>query len=220
MRLAPEGIPTIAICMALGIVLALLGYFWRGGPHCYLTAGVTVVTLFMLYFFRDPERSRTYAEGQVASPADGTVIAVREVDEPHLLKGRAVQVSIFMSVFSVHVNRIPAAGTVAYKKYFPGKFLVASADKASTDNEQTHLGIETPRGKVLMKQIAGLLARRVVCYPEVGQAVATGQRMGLIKFGSRVDLLLPQGSAVAVKAGDHVRAGLDIVATLPANQGR
>jgi len=213
MRLAPEGVPTIAIALGLA-ALSFAGWaVVRQAAVLYLALGFLIVSLFLAFFFRDPRRDGSFAADQVVAPADGRVIAVREVDEPHFLKGRAWQVSIFLSVFDVHVNRVPAAGRVEYKQYYPGKFLPAFQDKASTDNEQMHLGIENPKGKILMKQIAGLLARRVVCYPNIGDEVKPGQRLGLIKFGSRVDLLLPAAAKPAVQSGTSVTGGKTVIAT-------
>lgn len=207
MRLAPEGMPMIIPAAALAALSLAAWLILRHRAPLWLAAAAAAVALFLLFFFRDPRREAAAAPGLVVSPADGRVVAVAEVDEPHFIRGRARQVSIFMSPLNVHVNRIPAPGKVGYKKYYPGKFLPAYREKASTDNEQLHLGIVTEEGPVLVKQIAGLVARRIVCHPEVGDEVRTGQRMGLIKLGSRLDVLMPLWWTVSVKTGQTVRAG-------------
>lgn len=211
MRLAPEGLPMIMPAAALSALSLAAWMLLRQRAPLWLAAAAAALTLFLLFFFRDPERAAALPDS-VISPADGRVVAVAEVDEPFFLKGRAWQVSIFMSPLNVHVNRIPASGKVAYKKYFPGKFLPAYRDKASTDNEQMHLGIATDKGPVLVKQIAGLVARRVICYPKPGDEVRAGDRMGLIKLGSRLDVLMPLEWTVAVSLGQTVRAGETTIA--------
>jgi phosphatidylserine decarboxylase len=196
------------------VLAALSACAWlvlRHRAPLWLAAAAAALTLFLLFFFRDPERAAA-APDSVVSPADGRVVALAEVDEPWFIRGRARQVSIFMSPLNVHVNRIPASGRVAYKKYYPGKFLPAYRDKASTDNEQMHLGIATGKGPVLVKQIAGLVARRIVCHPQVGEEVRAGQRMGLIKLGSRLDVLMPLEWKVTVSPGQAVRAGETAIA--------
>lgn len=212
MRLAPEGFAMIVPAAVLAALSACAWLMLRHRPLLWLAAAVAAVTIFLLFFFRDPERTGA-APDSVVSPADGRVVMVAEVDEPSFIHGRARQVSIFMSPLNVHVNRIPASGRIAHKRYYPGKFIPAYRDKASTDNEQMHLGIETEQGLVLVKQIAGLVARRIVCHPEVGDQVRAGQRMGLIKLGSRLDVLMPLGWTVAVRPGQTVRAGQTVIAS-------
>ena len=148
------------------------------------------------------------------APADGRVIQVSEVDEPAFLHGRAIRVSIFMNVFNVHVNRYPISGTVRYVHYNPGKFLNAAVDKASLENEQMSVGIEHARGRLLVRQIAGLIARRIVTYSREGDSVEQAEKLGLIRFGSRVDVFLPPGTDIAVKVGEHTVAGTTVVARL------
>jgi phosphatidylserine decarboxylase len=204
---ASEGWPFI---VPLTIVTALLFAFgWKN------TAVVSLaLTLFVLYFFRDPERTVPQSAGAVVSPADGRVIVVKDIFEPTYLKQEVKQISIFLSVFNVHVNRSPISGTVETVKYNPGKFHVASVDKASLDNEQTAMVISDGKHKVLVKQIAGLIARRIVCYAEPGDAIRTGERYGLIRFGSRVDIFLPRDADLKVKIGDRVTGARDIIAVL------
>jgi len=204
---ASEGWPFI---IPLAIVTALL--FSLGWKN---TAVVSLLlTLFVLYFFRDPERTVPQDAGAVVSPADGKVIVVKDIFEPTYLKQEVKQISIFLSVFNVHVNRSPISGTVETVKYNPGKFHVASVDKASLDNEQTAMVISDGKHKVLVKQIAGLIARRILCYAEPGVAIRTGERYGLIRFGSRVDIFLPKDADLKVKVGDRVTGARDIIAVL------
>jgi phosphatidylserine decarboxylase len=204
---AAEGWPFI---LPLAIVTALLfSIGWKN------TAVVSLLlTLFVLYFFRDPERTVPQDAGAVVSPADGKVIVVKDIFEPTYLKQEVKQISIFLSVFNVHVNRFPISGTVETVKYNPGKFHVASVDKASLDNEQTAMVISDGKHKVLVKQIAGLIARRILCYAVPGDAIRTGERYGLIRFGSRVDIFLPRDADLKVKVGDRVTGARDILAVL------
>lgn len=208
------GIPMAAegwvFIIPLAVVTGLLFAFgWRNA-----TIVALVLTLFVLFFFRDPERPVPEGEGLVVSPADGRVIIVADHYEPDYLKTEVKKISIFLSVFNVHVNRIPIGGTVEQVKYQPGKFLVASVDKASTDNEQTAVLISHGRHKVLVKQIAGLIARRIVCYAKPGDTVAAGERYGLIRFGSRVDIFLPKSADIMVKVGDRIKGARDVIGVL------
>lgn len=214
MRIAPEGTATIVIAGLLFLITLAAWTLVRSHYLGYLAAAFLLVTLFMLFFFRDPERTTRWQPGQVISPADGKVVVVAQVQDSFLLKGPALQISVFLSPLDVHINWTPARGRVIYKQYHPGKFLPAFAEKASLANEQMHLGIETDGGTILMKQIAGILARRVVCYPKTGDQVEAGERMGLMKFGSRVDLLLPPDSEALVKPGDRVTGGVSLLARL------
>lgn len=217
MNFAREGLVFIVIAAVIaagGYALALNRRSW---PLWLLAFVLTVVALWVAYFFRDPERTGERGERLVVAPADGKVIQITEVDEPAFVKGRAIRVSIFMNVFNVHVNRYPVSGTVQYVHYNKGKFLNAAADKASLENEQSSVGVQTDAGlRVLVRQIAGLIARRIVTYSRMGERVSQGDRMGIIRFGSRVDLFLPTGSTVRVKTGELTTAGVTIVAELPA----
>ncbi len=204
---AAEGWPFI-LPLAAGTAL-LFVFGWKN------TAVVALaLTLFVLFFFRDPERTVSAGKGVVASPADGKVIVIKDIYEPDYLKQDVKQISIFLSVFNVHVNRSPIEGVVDVVKYNPGKFHVASVDKASLDNEQTAMVISNGKDKILVKQIAGLIARRIVCYAKPGDAIKTGERYGLIRFGSRVDIFLPKDAELKVKLGDRVKGAGDVIAVL------
>jgi phosphatidylserine decarboxylase len=171
-----------------------------------------LLAIWVLAFFRDPVRSGDRGDQLILAPADGKVVSVIETEEPTFFGGPAVRISIFMNVFNCHVNRYPTDGTVRYRHYNPGKFGHAAAEKSSLANEQSSVGLVTPRGKVLVRQIAGLIARRIVTDHNVGATVHQGDRMGMIRFGSRVDLFLPPGTAVLVKTGDTTLVGVTVVA--------
>ncbi len=204
---ASEGWPFIIPLAVVTAFLFALG--WKN------TGIVTLVlTLFVLFFFRDPERSVPQSSDLVVSPADGKVIVVKDIFEPTYLKQDVKQISIFLSVFNVHVNRSPIDGTVELVQYNPGKFHVASVDKASLDNEQTAMVVASGRFKILVKQIAGLVARRIVCYAKAGDTIKRGDRYGLIRFGSRVDIFLPKNAEIKVKPGDRIKGARDVIAVM------
>lgn len=205
MRIAPEGRIFIGGAAIVALGLALAGW-WM------VFALWLVVLAWMIWFFRDPERRWASGDRLVIAPADGRVVSVIETDEPAFLGERALRISIFMNVFDCHVNRYPTSGTVAYRHYNPGKFGHAAAEKSSLDNEQASIGLETPNGKLLIRQIAGLVARRIVTDHAVGTAVRQGERLGMIRFGSRVDLFLPRGARPLVKIGDRTLVGVTVVA--------
>jgi phosphatidylserine decarboxylase len=213
---AREGLVFIAIAALIAAGTYALALNRRSWPLWLLAFILTLLALWVAYFFRDPERSGERSEQVVIAPADGKVVLISEVDEPAFIAGRARRISIFMNVFNVHVNRYPVSGTVRYLKYNPGKFLNAAAEKSSVENEQSSVGIETARGRVLVRQIAGLIARRIVTYSKEGERVEQGQRMGLIRFGSRVDVFLPMDAAVRVKVGDMTLAGSTVIGELAA----
>jgi phosphatidylserine decarboxylase len=212
-RTAPEGSWFIlgAWIIALGLILAALRYDAR---VLWIACAIWVVlAVWVVAFFRDPVRSGERGERVILAPADGKVVSVVETDEPAFFTDRSCRISIFMNVFDVHVNRYPAQGTVAYRHYNRGKFGHAGAEKSSLDNEQSSVGLETSRGKVLIRQIAGLIARRIVTDHPVGTAVQQGDRLGMIRFGSRVDLFLPcDRTRILVKPGDTTKAGMTVVA--------
>jgi phosphatidylserine decarboxylase len=173
------------------------------------------VTFFIAYFFRDPDRVVPVSDGAVISPADGRVVIAGKVDHTQYYDGPCQKVSIFMSVFNVHVNRIPHEGLVEKIEYHPGKFVNASLDKASEDNERNAVFIITDRGKrYCVVQIAGLIARRIICHIQAGDTVHRGRRFGMICFGSRLDVYLPADATIHVAVGDRVAAGTSILAHL------
>jgi phosphatidylserine decarboxylase len=177
-------------------------------------AGAILIGLaaFIFYFFRDPERVISANPGAVVAPADGRVVIV--TDESNA--GRpGKRISIFLAIWNVHVNRSPAAGVIANLNYRPGKFYAAMRPSASADNEQNVITLATDSGEIVFKQIAGLIARRVVCWKKTGERVARGERIGLVRFGSRADLWLPRDSELLVKVGDHVKGGSSVVAYWP-----
>ena len=202
--IAREGYPFILICVA---ACALCSFFSFALAALWVGVG-----LFIAFFFRNPKRVTPDDEDLIISPADGRIVAVQPLDDAPHVGGPAIKVSIFMSVFNVHMNRMPIGGTVRDVLYKPGKFLVASLDKASENNEQNILVLERPSGhKLAMVQIAGLIARRIVCYVKPGDDLGVGERFGLIRFGSRVDLYLPAPNSINVEVGDRVKAGTTVI---------
>jgi phosphatidylserine decarboxylase len=216
LRFAREGYPFIGA----GALLAVAGWtavgLGVGGAPASVAGGLfTALTLFTVWFFRDPDQPTPMDPGLVIAPGQGRITDVLEVEEPSFLGGMCRRITIFLNVFDVHVQRAPVAGTVAHREYRPGKYMVAWKEKASQDNEQASLGISTPHGKVLVRQIAGLVARRIVTYPKEGEQVGRGDRIGLIRFGSRVDLFIPMDWPVTCAVGDKAVAGLTVLAKQP-----
>ena len=215
MNFAREGLLFIAIAAVIaagGFAFAINRRSWG----LWLAAFVLLLlALWVAYFFRDPERTGERGPSLVVSPADGKLIMITEVDEPTFVQGRAIRLSIFMNVFNVHVNRYPVDGVVRHVHYNKGKFLNAAAEKSSLENEQMSVGIDNGRHRILVRQIAGLIARRIVTYSKVGETVRQGDRMGIIRFGSRVDVFLPVNSTLRAKVGDITAAGVTILADLP-----
>lgn len=205
---ARAGFPFIYTASFVTAVFALLGLTG-------LAISGLVVSLFICFFFRDPDRVVPNTPGALVSPADGKVICVEQLPSSRFFDGPCQKISIFMTVFNVHVNRVPCGGTVKEVKYFPGKFLSANLDKASQDNEHNAVFLESESGKpVCMVQIAGLIARRIICGVQRGHKVVTGQRMGLICFGSRVDVYLPGEAHILVSIGERVQAGTTLIGAL------
>ena len=213
MRIAPEGWPFILLGWAL-VALGAWGVAAWGRWVWAVEVPVILIGLWLLVFFRDPARTGPRGDRYVIAPADGKIVDVRVVDEPMYLKAEATRISIFMSVFDVHVNRYPVTGTVEFTRYNPGRFLHAASDKASLDNEQSSIGVRGARGPVLVRQIAGLIARRIVTDGAPGDRATQGARLGMIRFGSRVDVFLPAAArpAVRVAVGDRVQAGATVLA--------
>ncbi len=203
-RVAPEGKPFIAGAFVILVVLAVFACWWA---LLWLPIAIWVVA-----FFRDPPRDGERGPDLAIAPADGLVVDLREVEEPSFIGGRAQRVCIFMNVFDCHVNRYPLGGTVAYRHYNPGKFLNAADEKASLENEQSSVGLDTAHGRILVRQIAGLIARRIITDHPAGTVVQQGERLGMIRFGSRVDLFLPTDARVLVQRGMRTKCGLTVVA--------
>ncbi|MCC6502019.1 MAG: phosphatidylserine decarboxylase family protein [Deltaproteobacteria bacterium] len=202
--IAREGYPFILIALFCIIIVWLLGLKW-------LELLFVPLFVFVVAFFRDPERVIPNDAGSITSPADGRVIKVERIRDDRFLKTDVLRICIFMNVFNVHVNRAIASGKVVDVIYNPGKFFNASLDKASMHNEQNAVIMEDKGRKFAFNQIAGLIARRIVCYAKPGMKYEKGQRFGLIRFGSRVDVYLPAGCSPAVKVGEKVRAGSSIL---------
>ena len=217
MRVAREGIPFILVALVLAVATDALALNRRSWPLWLLGSVLTLVALWVVYFFRDPERPGPRGDALIIAPADGRIVHVTEIDEPAYLGGRALRISIFMNVFNVHVNRYPVSGTVEFRHYNPGKFLNAANEKSSLENEQMSVGIAHGATRVMMRQIAGLIARRIVTYSKVGDTARQGERMGLIRFGSRVDVFLPTTASVQVRVGQSSQAGITVLAELPAS---
>ena len=207
--IVPEGLPFI---LAFGIITLGLAVFSFTTPAIIALTG----TIFVACFFRNPARITPGPEGLVISPADGKIIKVEQVLCTELVQGDFIKISIFMNVFNVHVNRIPYSGTVKRIRYSKGRFLSAHLDKASALNENNAIVITTDKGQdILTVQIAGLIARRIVCWIKEGMLVKRGERFGLIRFGSRLDVYLPPVASIAVKIGETVRAGETVLGELP-----
>ena len=203
-RIAPDGYPFIIIFALITILVYVFGKPW-------IAVLSLAFTLFMVLFFRDPDRTIPEDNGVFVSPADGKVIMIKDVYEKDYLKAESKEISIFMSIFNVHVNRAPCEGNVGLIKHSPGKFLVAHKDAASIENENTVMVLEGKDGKILVRQVAGLIARRIVCKVKVGDVLRRGERYGMIKFGSRLDVYLPKDTEIQIKIGDKVKAGETVI---------
>lgn len=221
-RVAPEGWPFITIGIVVTGALALSAWVLGGGPGAAWRTGLLaaagvmlLLTLFTVFFFRNPEPSIPADTGLVVAPGSGRVIQITELEEPTFMKGPATRISIFLSVFNVHVQRAPVSGEVRLVRYKPGRYLAAWNPKASEENEQASIGIQVGPHRVLVRQIAGLVARRVVTDPVEGDSVTRGDRIGIIRFGSRVDLFLPPGWEVLREKGDPVTVGETPLARIP-----
>lgn len=209
---------TFIIAGFLLTIIILLGAIkWDSRGVLILSVIFAILTIFTAFFFRDPDRISPKDPMSLVAPADGKIVAVKEIENQPFIGGPAIRVSIFLSVFDVHVNRIPAEGVIDYVKYNPGKFFAAFEDKASDKNEQTEIGMTTVSGhKIIFSQIAGLIARRIVCNLKDGDRVNKGERFGLIRFGSRSDLIISKNCELNVKIGDYVAGGVTEIAYLKA----
>jgi len=203
--MAKEGFPFFLPMVFLTVILGIMG--WK----VWMSLGI-LLSLLIAYFFRNPRREIPNLQNVILSPADGRIIHVGECKEDRFLKEKALKVSIFMSLFDVHLNRAPVSGKVLERNYLPGRFLVANAEKSSLLNEQNAVILETEdRHKILLIQIAGFVARRIVCYAKAGDTLGKGEIFGLIRFGSRVDLYLPPEVKPIVRVGQHVKGGESII---------
>ncbi|MEI8204682.1 MAG: phosphatidylserine decarboxylase family protein [Bacteroidota bacterium] len=218
MKLHKEGYRImITIFFVLAIILYIINLYspQLSWINYILYASAFIFYFFVVRFFRNPERLSEYPNDSVISSADGTVVVIEEVIETEYFNDKRIQVSVFMSPLNVHVNRFPIDGEVVYTKYKPGRYLVAWLPKSSILNERNSVVIQHKKHQIMMRQIAGALARRIVCYAKVGEIAIQGTEMGMIKFGSRVDLFLPLGSEINVQLEDKVVAGKTVIATLP-----
>lgn len=202
---------TVIICLGIMVnYIEFWNWFWYS-----LVGGILVFAFLIIRFFRIPKREILPSPNQILAPADGTIVVVERVFEGEYLMCECIQISTFMSPNNVHVNRYPTNGKIIYANYHNGKYLIAKNPKSSTLNERTSVCLETEDGKkIMIRQIAGALARRIVCYAKEGQEVLQGEELGFIKFGSRVDLFIPLDANVRVKLEDKVKGGVSVIATL------
>ena len=216
--IAREGYSIIAVAIVIGLILCLIGVQIGSYPRMFLIAAGLLIPIFVVYFFRDPHREPP-AEAKegllVLAPADGKVVLVKELDEHPFFEGKVRQLSIFLSLLDVHVNRVPASGVIEYEAYIPGDYLVAWHPKASEKNERAEFGVRHKTGAgVFFKLIAGAVARRIVYHIKEGDSVSAGDRFGVVKFGSRMDVIVPETIEFEVHVGDTVRAGQTIIARI------
>jgi phosphatidylserine decarboxylase len=205
---AKEGIPFIGAAVGVTLLAGWLGWM-------IVAVGAAILTFFVSWFFRNPSRVVPQGPRLVVAPGDGKVIAIEEEFEPRFIKDRSIRISIFLNVFDVHINRVPCEGVIEDVQYQPGLFLVASTPDATLRNEQNALMIRTVEGaKILCVQVAGLIARRIVCWVTPKDRAMLGERFGLIRFGSRMDTFLPVGTAIKVAVGDRVKGGETILGEL------
>lgn len=219
MTIHKEGYASLAIAAIVLTVINIAANVFISPDYSWIHTSILAISivlfLIVLQFFRSPSRSLTKNEKYIIAPADGKVVVIEETTETEVLRDRRIQVSIFMSPFNVHVNRFPISGQVTFSKYHPGLFLVAWHPKSSTENERTTVVIENnTKTPILLRQIAGALARRIVCYPKAGWMVKQGEELGFIKFGSRVDLFLPLGTKIKVGMNEKVLGGVTVLAEL------
>ena len=203
-----EGKKISAIVFVVLLVLTLFVFLLAGSTLLFwlILSASLLFMVFILRFFRDPHRTASFSTGLVYSPADGKVVVIEETKEEEYLGDRRIQISIFMSVWNVHINWFPVEGILSYYKYHPGRYLVARHPKSSTDNERNTVVIKNEKGvEILVRQIAGAVARRIISYAETGNKVSAGDEMGFIRFGSRVDVFLPLDSKILVRPGQKVR---------------
>jgi len=208
--IAVYGLKFIFISIFLAVVCALWGA-WKDSLVLFIIAlAFAVLAIFLVYFYRNPSRTVPNGNDLILSIADGRVLSVEEIENDYI-GGRGKKVSIFLSVLDPHINRVPTDGTVDYVRYNPGKFFQAFREKASDQNEQTEIGLDYGSGKIIFKQIVGILARRIVCNLNKGQQVSKGEIFGMIHFGSRAEIFLPENIEITVKPGQKVKAGTSVI---------
>jgi len=215
---ARDGYTTIFVTIIFALIVSGIARYLEPHWTAYiLYTAMALLVAFILFFFRDPDREITQGDNYVLSPADGNVVQIKDVDEERYINGPAKQISIFLSPMDVHVNRVPVTGTVEYLEYEPGIFLVAYDHRASELNERADFGVKHPSGtKIFFRQITGFLARRIVYHMDLGDELRAGERFGMMKFGSRMDILVPDDVEVNVSEGDKAVAGETILATINA----
>lgn len=216
MTIHKEGYKSIAISVILFVLINLVSFYTLSYSLPWLTWGILIISfvflLLIISFFRVPKRIHTEREDAIVAPADGKVVVIEEINADEYFTDKRLQISIFMSPLNVHVNRNPVAGEVVYSKYHPGKYLVAWNPKSSTENERHSVAYRSNGKELLVKQIAGAVAKRIVNYLQPGQNVKQAGEMGFIKFGSRVDVLLPTNAQINVKIGEYVTGGVTVIA--------
>lgn len=217
MKLHKESTGTIVVASIVFAVLAFLSVYFLKEWSLLIIIPLLIIYGLVFWFFRVPQRDILDHKENVIAPVDGKVVMIKEVEEDEFIKGKAIQISIFMSPLNVHICRYPVSGKVIYKKYHPGKYLVAWHEKSSTENERTTVAVESlTNHKVVFRQIAGYVARRIVFYCNEGDSAKAGHEFGFIKFGSRMDVFLPLDAEITCKIGDKTKGGIDVIAKMKA----
>ena len=215
MKLHKESTGTIIVASIVFAVLSFLSVYFLKEWSLLIIIPLLIIYGLVFWFFRVPQRDILAHKENVIAPVDGKVVMIKEVEEDEFIKGKAIQISIFMSPLNVHICRYPVSGKVIYKKYHPGKYLVAWHEKSSTENERTTVAVESlTNHKVVFRQIAGYVARRIVFYCNEGDAAKAGHEFGFIKFGSRMDVFLPLDTEIVCKIGDKTKGGIDVIAKM------
>ena len=215
MKLHKESTGTIIVASIVFAVLAFLSVYFLKEWSLLIIIPLLIIYGLVFWFFRVPQRDILDHKENVIAPVDGKVVMIKEVEEDEFIKGKAIQISIFMSPLNVHICRYPVSGKVIYKKYHPGKYLVAWHEKSSTENERTTVAVESlTNHKVVFRQIAGYVARRIVFYCNEGDEAKAGHEFGFIKFGSRMDVFLPLDTEIVCKIGDKTKGGIDVIAKM------
>ncbi|MFH1688129.1 MAG: phosphatidylserine decarboxylase family protein [bacterium] len=217
--IAREGLTLILTGAAITAVLLLAAVRWDSLILASLAGVFALLSVFTTFFFRDPPRDISSQPDVLVAPADGRILAIDSLAHHDYIGGETIKISIFLSVFDVHINRIPTAGVIDFAEFHPGAFFSAFKDEASRDNQHSEIGMVATGGhRIVVKQITGSIARRIIYHLKPGQKVATGERFGLIRFGSRTELFVPVGSDIEIKVGDKVKGGLTIIGRLPEAQ--